>query len=95
MNPTEYEKRIAELELELKTLKYGSSEQEESKSKSSHRKSVKSSAGIKTGEEEIEINYKTLYNLSPDPIFIVDKSTGTIIDFNDKVEKVYGFQLRI
>jgi len=41
--------------------------------------------------EENELMFKTLFNLSPDPIFILDKSNATILDVNSKAESIYGF----
>ncbi|NOU19263.1 MAG: PAS domain S-box protein [Bacteroidales bacterium] len=41
--------------------------------------------------EESELKFKTLFNLSPDPIFILNKTDSTILDVNNRVESIYGY----
>jgi len=46
---------------------------------------------LKDQAEEKEIKFRTLFNSSPDPLFIVEKVTGIIIDLNDKSVEKYGY----
>lgn len=41
--------------------------------------------------KESEEKFKLLFNASPEPIFILDRQTGEILDLNARAEKVYGF----
>ncbi|MGE5406212.1 MAG: ATP-binding protein [Methanosarcina sp.] len=39
-----------------------------------------------------ELKFKTLFSTSPDPVFIMERSTGRINDINEKVLSVYGYE---
>ncbi|HEX2977070.1 MAG TPA: PAS domain-containing sensor histidine kinase [Bacteroidales bacterium] len=41
--------------------------------------------------EQSETKFSTLFSLSPDPVFIVEKNSGRIIDINEKAAKTYGY----
>lgn len=41
--------------------------------------------------KESEAKFKTLFASSPDPVFLIDRATGKIIDANEKCSSVYGY----
>ena len=41
--------------------------------------------------EENEVKFRTLFDSSPDPVFIVEKGTGLIFDLNEKSVEKYGY----
>lgn len=42
--------------------------------------------------EQNELKFKILFSMSPDPVFIMERSTGRITDINEKVLRVYGYE---
>lgn len=43
--------------------------------------------------EENELKFRRLFNSAPDPVFIVEKGSGVIVDVNDKVIEKYGYSI--
>jgi PAS domain S-box-containing protein len=91
MNKLLYEKRIAELELELKSLRAESNPVLGLTERSVKKPDLRKNEHMSTFSDEYEIKFKTLFSLSPDPVFIVEVGTGIILDINKKVESVYEF----
>ncbi len=41
--------------------------------------------------QESEMKYRSLFDSGPDPIFVVDCATGTVLDANPRAEETYGY----
>lgn len=53
---------------------------------------IRSYKGARETAAQNELKFRTLFSMSPDPVFIVEKNTGKIIDINEKVLKFYGYE---